>query len=204
MKNLRQASLRLCACAALLASAAALQGCFPVIVGGAAATAFAVSDRRQPEVILGDKRIEYTASNRIGDVWGGRGAHINISSYNYTVLLTGEAPTPEAKAEIEKIASEVPQVKNVVNEVEVAGKTSGTSRSSDTIITGKVKGNLLSDAKGRYEPDQVKVVTERAVVYLMGLVTRQEAEDITEVARTTSGVLKVVRVFEYIQPPAKP
>jgi osmotically-inducible protein OsmY len=126
-----------------------------------------------------------------------------VSSYNYTVLLTGEAPTPEAKAEIENIASQVPNVRNVVNELEVAGRTSLASRSNDTLITGKVKGNLVAEAKDRYQPDQVKVVTERSVVYLLGLITRREAEDITEVVRTTSGVQKVVRVFEYIEPIAK-
>lgn len=188
----------------LLCSAAALlQGCVPaVVVGAGAATAVVVSDRRQPEVILGDKRIEYTGSSRIGDAWGGK-AHINISSYNYTVLLTGEAPTPEAKAAIEKIASEIPQVRNVVNEIEVSGNSSATSRSSDTFITASVKANLISGSKGKFEPDQVKVVTERGVVYLLGLVTREEADAITDVARTTSGVMKVVRVFEYIEPPEK-
>jgi len=185
------------------AGTALLQGCLPAaVVGAGAATAVVVSDRRQPEVVLGDKRIEYTGSNRIGDKWGDK-AHINISCYNYTVLLTGEAPSPEAKSAIEKIAAEVPQVRNVVNEIEVAGNSSGTSRSSDTLITAKVKGNLLSDSKGNFPSDQVKVVTERGVVYLMGLVTRQEADAITDIARSSSGVMKVVRVFEYIEPPTK-
>jgi osmotically-inducible protein OsmY len=94
-------------------------------------------------------------------------------------------------------------VRNVVNEIEVAGSSSFPSRSSDALITSKVKGNLLSEAKDKFQPDQVKVVTERGIVYLMGLVTRQEADAITDITRTTSGVMKVVRVFEYIEPPAK-
>jgi osmotically-inducible protein OsmY len=191
----------LCAAALLVAGTVLLQGCIEAaLIGAATGTAMAATDRRQPEVIIGDKRIEYSGSNRIGNVWGDK-AHINISSFNYTVLLTGEAPTPEAKAEIEKIAAEVPQVRNVVNEIEIGPRSSGASRSSDGFITSKVKGNLFSQAEGRFLPDSVKVVTERGITYLMGLVTRQEAEDITEIARTTSGVKKVVRIFEYIQPP---
>ena len=194
---------RLRAALLLLCSTIALQGCIEAaILGGAAATAVAVSDRRLTEVILGDKRIEYTASNRIGDAVGDQ-AHINVSSYNYTVLLTGEALTPEVKARAEKLAAEVPQVKNVVNEIEVAGRSSLASRSNDSLITTKVKANLISEAGKRYEPEQVKVVTERGVVYLLGLVTRDEADAITDVVRTTPGVQKVVRVFEYILPPAK-
>ena len=91
----------------------------------------------------------------------------------------------------------------MANELAVSGVSSYTVRSNDTLITTKVKGNLVSEAKDRYQPDQVKVVTERGVVYLLGLVTRREAEDVTEVVRTTSGVQKVVRVFEYIEPIAK-
>ena len=130
-------------------------------------------------------------------------AHVNATSYNSTVLLTGEAYTPELKAQAEKIAAEVPQVKNVVNEIELAGRSSLASRSNDGLITTKVKANLISEAGKRYEPEQVKVVTERGVVYLLGLVTRDEADAVTEVVRTTPGVQKVVRVFEYILPPAK-
>jgi len=186
-----------------LGAAAALSGCIPaMILGGAAATAVAISDRRQPEVLLGDNRIEYAVSGRIDDALRDQ-AHINATSYNYTVLLTGEAYTPELKAQAEKIATEVPQVKNVVNEIDVAGRSSLASRSNDSLITTKVKANLISDAGKRYEPEQVKIVTERGVVYLLGLVTREEADAITDVVRSTAGVQKVVRVFEYILPPAK-
>jgi osmotically-inducible protein OsmY len=186
-----------------LGAAAALSGCIPaMILGGAAATAVAISDRRQPEVLLGDKRIEYAVSGRIDDALRDQ-AHINATSYNYTVLLTGEAYTPELKAQAEKIATEVPQVKNVVNEIDIAGRSSLASRSNDSLITTKVKANLISDAGKRYEPEQVKIVTERGVVYLLGLVTREEADAITDVVRSTAGVQKVVRVFEYILPPAK-
>lgn len=204
MKTTERRGARLRAAFLVVSAAMALQGCIEAaILGGAAATAMAISDRRQPEVILGDKRIEYTASSRIGDAVGDR-AHINVSSYNRTVLLTGEALTPEVKAQAEKIATEVPQVKNVVNEIEIAGRSSLTSRSNDSLITTKVKANLISEAGKKYEAEQVKVVTERSVVYLLGLVSRDEADAVTEVVRTTPGVQKVVRVFEYILPPAKP
>jgi len=185
----------------VLAAVAALPGCVPaIILGGAAATAVAISDRRQPEVLLSDKRIEYAVGGRIDDALREQ-AHINATSYNYTVLLTGEAYTPELKAQAEKIATEVPQVKNVVNEIDVAGRSSLASRSNDGLITTKVKANLISEAGKRYEPEQVKVVTERGVVYLLGLVTRDEADAVTDVVRSTPGVQKVVRVFEYILPP---
>jgi osmotically-inducible protein OsmY len=197
MRTRRLAALLL-VCATL-----ALQGCIEaMILGGAAATAMAISDRRQPEVMLGDKRIEVTVSNRVGDAVGEQG-HINVTSYNNTVLLTGEAYTPELKALAEKVAAEVPQVRNVVNEIEIAGRSSLASRSNDSLITTKVKGNLITEAGKKYEAEQVKVVTERSVVYLLGLVTRDEADAITEVVRSTPGVHKVVRVFEYILPPAK-
>jgi osmotically-inducible protein OsmY len=198
----RRARLRgavILACAALT-----LQGCIEAaILGGAAATAMVVTDRRQAEVILGDKRIESTVSTRVGTAVGEQG-HVNVSSYNYTVLLTGEAYTPELKTKAEQVAAEVPGVKHVVNEIDIAGRSSYASRSNDSYITTKVKGNLISGAGEKYEAEQVKVVTERGVVYLLGLVSRNEADAITEVVRTTPGVAKVVRVFEYIQPLPKP
>ena len=200
----RKGAPRLRAAMMIACAALALQGCIEAaILGGAAATAVVVSDRRQPEVILGDKRIEYTVGNRVSAAVGEEG-HINASSYNGTVLLTGEAYTPELKAKAEKVAAEVPQVRNVVNEIEIAGRSSITSRSNDGLITTRVKGNLISDANKRYEPEQVKVVTERGVVYLLGLVSRDEADAITDVVRSTSGVTKVVRVFEYVQPMKQP
>jgi osmotically-inducible protein OsmY len=146
-----------------------------------------------------DQQIESTAGSRVGDALKGQG-HINFTSYNYTVLLTGEVPTTQAKAEVEKIVSEVPQVKTVVNELQIAGTSSAASRSNDAYITSKVKGNFLGN--GKFRPTDIKVVTEAGVVFLLGLVTREEADAATEAARGTGGVQKVVRVFEYIVPPA--
>jgi osmotically-inducible protein OsmY len=186
------------AAALLLVSVAGLQACAQaIIVGGVAAGAMMAADRRQVEVMYGDQRIEFAASDRISDALKGEG-HVSVTSYNYTVLLTGEVPTAQAKVDAEKAASEVPQVKTVVNELQIAGTSSAASRSNDAYLTSKVKSNLLGN--GKVKPTDVKVVTEASVVYLLGLVTREEADAATEIARGTGGVQKVVRVFEYVVP----
>ena len=115
------------------------------------------------------------------------------------MLLTGEVPTAQARTQVEKIVGEVPQVKTVDNELQVADASSAASRGKDAYITSKVKSNFLG--AGKFKPTDVKVVTEAGVVHLLGLVTREEADAATEVARGTAGVLKVVRVFEYFVPP---
>jgi len=185
----------------LLASTAVLQGCAEaLIVGGVAVGVMIAADRRQTEVMFNDQGIEFTAGSKVDEALNGQG-HVNVTSYNYTVLLTGEVPTPQAKADAEKVVSEVPRVKAVVNELQVAGTSSSASRSNDAYVTSKVKSNLLGN--GKVKPTDLKVVTEAGVVYLLGLVTREEADAATEVARGTGGVQKVVRVFEYITPPAK-
>jgi osmotically-inducible protein OsmY len=185
----------------LLAIAATLLGCVEaVIVGGVAAGVVMAADRRQVEVMFADQGIEWTAGSRIDEALKGEG-HVNVTSYNYTVLLTGEVPTVQARADAEKAAGEVPKVKTVVNELQVAGTSSAASRSNDAYITSKIKSNFLGN--GKFKPTDVKVVTEASVVYLLGLVTREEADAATEVARSTGGVQKVVRAFEYIAPPTK-
>ena len=185
---------------AALGAAVALSGCFgALLVGGATGAAVVANDRRAGEVVLGDERVELTAGNRLAGSFGDR-AHINVTSYNYTVLLTGEVPDEKTKEEAEKIVSQVERVKTVVNELQIAGVSSLASRGNDTYLTGRVKAAFV--AAQNFSPNHVKVVTEAGVVYLMGLVTRKEADDATEIARNISGVRKVVRVFEYILPPA--
>jgi osmotically-inducible protein OsmY len=185
----------------LLASTVLLQACVEaLIVGGVAVGVMMAADRRQTEVMLADQGIEFGAGSKIDEALKGQG-HINVTSYNYTVLLTGEVPTAQAKADAEKAASEVPKVRTVVNELQIAGTSSTASRSNDAYITSKVKSNFLGN--GKFKPTDIKVVTEASVVYLLGLVTREEADAATEVARGTGGVQKVVRVFEYVTPPAK-
>jgi osmotically-inducible protein OsmY len=186
----------------VLVCAALLQACVESLILGTVATSVIVAvDRRQPEVMFGDQRIEIVASNRIGDALAGQG-HVNVTSYNYMVLLTGEVPTAQVKGEADRVASEVPQVKTVINELQVAGASSMASRSNDGYITSKVKSNFLGADK--FRSTSVKVVTEAGVVYLLGLVTREEADAATEVARGTAGVQKVVRVFEYVTPVPAP
>ena len=192
------ASVRLAAAALALSLAPLLQGCFPVVAAGAGTAAMVASDRRQPDVMLGDERIELTAGSRISERVKDQ-AHVNVTSFNQTVLLTGEAISERIKGEVEKTVAEIPQVKSVVNELQIAGPTSFASRSNDTYLTGRIKANFVTASK--FAANDVKVVTEDSVVYLLGLVTRKEADDATELTRSTSGVKKVVRVFEYIAAP---
>jgi len=188
---------------AVLALSALASGCAPLIVGGAVAGGAMVAvDRRQPDIMATDERIEIQASSRISDKLKDQG-HVNVTSYNRQVLLTGEATTEALKQEAERIAQGVSEVRGVVNELQISAPTSLGARSNDAYITSVVKSRMVSANK--FNTVHVKVVTEASVVYLMGMVTRKEADDATEIARTTSGVKRVVRVFEYIQPPpAKP
>jgi osmotically-inducible protein OsmY len=195
------ALLRFAALALALSLAPLLQGCFPVVVAGAGTAALVATDRRPLDVMLGDERIELTAGRRISELAKDQ-AHVNVTSFNQTLLLTGEAVSAKIKADIEKAVAEIPQVKSVVNELQIAGPSSFASRSNDTYLTGRVKAAFL--AAGKFSANDVKVTTEDGVVHLMGLVTRKEADDATDVARSISGVKKVVRVFEYITAPPKP
>jgi osmotically-inducible protein OsmY len=172
-----------------------LAGCFGAAAVGAGAGALSYSDRRTTEIQVTDEGIELRAGNRISEKHGSN-AHVNVTSYNRTVLLTGEVPDTAAKAGIEKIVSEVPNVRAISNELQIAGASSLTARSNDTYITSKVKARFI-DAN-TFAANHVKVVTEAGVVYLMGMVTQKEANAAVEVARTTGGVQKVVRVFEVI------
>ena len=185
------------AAAAALLAVFMLEGCVEaVIVGGAAATgAFVVADRRQPEIVAGDERVGLTALSRVRNRFGDK-VHFNVTSYNYNVLLTGEVPDAQTKAEIEKIVMQIAQVKGVVNELQVAGRSTLGARGNDTYLTGRVKAAFV--AENKFAANHVKVVTEAGVVYLLGLVTRKEADDATAIARSISGVGKVVRVFEYL------
>lgn len=186
-----------------------LAGCFGAAAVGVGAGALSYADRRLTEVQLTDEGIEIRAGNRISEKYGDR-VHANVTSYNRTVLLTGEVPDAATKAEVEKLVSGVANVKAISNELQVASVSSLTSRSNDVFITSKVKARFI-DAN-RFAANHVKVVTENSVVYLMGLVTQAESAAAVEVARTTGGVQKVVRVLEVISeeearrlsPPAAP
>jgi osmotically-inducible protein OsmY len=182
---------------ALLVSVVLLQGCFPAMVVGGAGAVMSATDRRTTGAQVEDEEIELKVSGRIGKRYGDR-VHVDVTSFNRSVLLTGEAPEPGIRADIEKIALGVQNVKSVINEIEIAGIPSAPARANDGYLSAKVKGRFL-DA-GKFNPLHVKVVTEAGVVYLMGIVTEQEAADAVEIARTTGGVRKVVKIFEYCKP----
>ncbi len=177
-----------------LAAASLLQGCFPLAAAGVGATAAMLSDRRTTGTYIEDENIEWKIRGQMLQNFGE--AHINITSYNLTVLLTGEAPTEQMKKDIEYAVRNTRGVVSVHNEIAVGGNTSLTARSNDTLITSNVKTRLINN--GKVSATHVKVVTEANVVFLMGIVTRDEGEAAADIARSSSGVSRVVKVFEYI------
>lgn len=184
-----------------LIASAVLSGCAAVAAGGATAAGYGMlHDRRTSGAYLKDEGIEMRASMKLGeDVDITEQAHVNITSYNGTVLLTGEAPTQELRDKIVSVVSMVSGVKVVYNELVVAEPSSLTSRSRDSLITSKVKTSLVGirDLPG-FDATRVKVVTENGTVYLMGLVSKKEADAAAEKARWVNGVKRVAKVFEYI------
>ncbi len=177
------------------ASLVALTGCAPLIIGGAmVGGGLVATDRRTTGIQVEDEGIEIKAAARIRDL--ATLGHINVTSYNRTVLLTGEVPGENEKAQVEAAVQKVENVRNVVNELAVGGNSSLGSRSTDAIISGKVKATMV-DAKD-VMANAYKVVSERGIVYLMGRVTEREATRGADLARSVSGVLKVVRVFEIL------
>ena len=179
----------------LLVLSAVLQGCFPVLATGAGSGALMATDRRSSGIYIEDEAIENKALARIGEQFKQR-VHVNVTSFNRKVLLTGEVPDAATRAGIGKIAAAVENVRDVHNATVVALPSSLTSRSNDALLTSKVKLNFTNNK--RFSPNHVKVVTENEVVYLLGLVKRAEADAASEIASTTGGVRKVVRMFEYL------
>ena len=194
-----------------LAVAASLQACAPLMVGSMVGGAMVATDRRTSGIQLEDENIELKASSRVREMVGGR-VHVNVTSYNRQVLLTGEAPNEQDRQYVAKLVGEVENVRTVLNELVVAPNSGLTDRSTDSLITAKVKAQMV-DSKDIFA-NAYKIVTERGVVYLMGRVTQREADRATEVARQVSGVKKVVRSFEILteaelnalvpEPPKKP
>lgn len=180
---------------AACAVAGALSACAPLIVGSAAVGALVAIDRRTSGAQLEDEGIELRAASRLREALGDR-AHVNVTSYNRQVLVTGEVPNDAARQQVEQIVSRVENVRSVVNELAVLGNTTLAQRSNDVLVTGKVRASLV-DAKDLYA-GAFKVVTERGTTYLMGRVTQREADRATAITRTVGGVQKVVRIFEII------
>jgi osmotically-inducible protein OsmY len=195
MMKSRSPIVRLALCLILAALTPALSGCFPMAVVGIGAGALMVADRRISETYLADEAIEVRASNRLDEMFGSA-THINVTSYNRMVLLTGECLSEEAKAQAERIVADVPNVRSVSNYLLIGGASTLASRSNDAFITSKVKARFVD--YHYFAANHVKVVTEWGTVFLLGLVTQKEADAAVDIARTTGGVLKVVRLFEII------
>ena len=178
-----------------------MYGCAPVVVGGAAATGTAsIHDRRTVGTFVDDQGIEIKARSAINNVKElSDQSHIGIVSYNGIVLLVGQTPSESFRQQAQDIVAGVEKVRHVHNELAIAAPSSLTARSNDTLITSKVKTSLFG-IKGLpdYDPTRTKVVTEDGVVYLMGLMYRNEADAVSERARQVGGVEKVVKLFEYI------
>jgi osmotically-inducible protein OsmY len=180
----------------LIATFCLLQGCVaPILAAGVGAGAFVTAaDRRSTGSIIEDNSISTKSQNRIEEKYKDT-AHVSVTAYNRIALITGTAVSEETKMDIERIVGSVPNVKRIANEV-VVDKTLSSSGGSDALTTTNVKMRFVNNSA--FKSENVKVVTEDGVVYLMGMVTHAEADAASEVASTTSGVTKVVRVFEYI------
>lgn len=186
---------RILLCTAFILSISTqLSGCVAVAAGGAAAGGAAALDRRTAGIYVEDENIEIKSLQQIRKTLGEE-AHVNVTSYNLNVLMTGEVPTQEAKIEAENIVKGIENVKNITNEMVIGPKTSMRDRANDTYLTSVIKSKFVAEKD--FAANSVKIVTEASVVYLMGIVTTREANLATEIARTTNGVAKVVKVFEY-------
>ena len=183
------------ASAVALCATFALSACAPIVVAGAAAgAALVVADRRSAGAQVDDQSIETKAGANANSQWGDR-IHLNVTSFNGIVLLTGEAPDVATRDAVGNMVKAVDRVRSVQNEMVVAPNTPLSSRTNDSYITSKVKTRFVEENK--FPANRVKVVTERQVVYLMGIVTHTEADDAARIAATTTDVKRVVKVFEY-------
>lgn len=176
------------------ASVLLLSGCVPILVGGTAATsASVITDRRTTGNIVSDEVVEKRVNYDITQAVGSDGMHITVTSYDGKVLLSGEVATQEAKDKAQSVAQQSLDVKSVVNELAVQPVTSVTQRLSDSMLATKVRSNIIATKK--ISLNQMKVAVDRGIVYLMGIVTKDEAEITKQVASGVSGVSRVVAVF---------
>jgi osmotically-inducible protein OsmY len=182
--------------ALLVASLPVIHGCAAVVVGGAATGVIMADDRRKAGVYLRDEEIELRALDRLRGDFPQKTVSVSVTSFNHHVLLTGQVPDQATRSKVEETIRAIPNVAKVYNETTVSGVTSFTSEANDASITTKVKTRLVKNSK--VSSNHVKVVTEAGVVYLMGLVTREEGDEAALVAANTSGVIRVVKVFEYL------
>lgn len=180
---------------AVLVLATCMTACAPFLVAGVAGSALVATDRRTSGAQLEDETIELRASAKVRDTFGEK-VHVNVTSYNRQVLLTGEVPSEQERQAVSAIVEKVENVKSVANELSAMPNASLGSRSNDLVVTGKIKATLI-DSRDLFA-NAFKVVTERNTVYLMGRVTQREADSATALIRNVGGVNKVVRMFEII------
>jgi osmotically-inducible protein OsmY len=180
----------------ILIISASLQGCFPVIAAGAGASALIAQDRRTSGAYIEDEAIENKAFDRIGKQYKDT-VHVNVTSYNRNVLISGEVPDEAARVQVEFIVSKIQNVGKIYNELVIAGNRTLASRSNDSLITSNVKMRFVGDK--RFSANSIKVVTENTTVYLMGIVNRAEAAAAGESASASKGVARVVELFEYVE-----
>ena len=183
--------------------ATALQGCAGLLFGGALVTGIGVAitahDRRTLGAIVDDKSLELAITKQINKTFDKK-IHTNLTIFNGTVLLTGEAESKEIADDILKIIQNTANVKRIESDIAIMPQSGIVSRANDATITGKVKIALLSLKLPYFDPTFVNVSTERGKVYIMGLVTKEEARAIIDKARRVRSVKSVTDVFEYIQP----
>ena len=189
MNKTRLAALCIALCIPLL------HGCLPAVVAGGGAAVLMAEDRRSTGTIIDDQTIEGKVRSRINEKYEDL-VHVDLASFNRFVLLIGEVPNQQVKDDIGTIALGVENVRNVQNELMIGRNVSGSTRANDAYLTSKVKARFVSEHK--FQANHVKVITENSVVYLMGLVKKQEGEDAADIASTTGGVQRVVKVFEYL------
>ena len=175
-----------------------IQGCTGVVVGGAAATATAIHDRRTLGVFVEDQTIEFKAGEQLAsDPEIKENSRINVTSYNMVTLMTGQTDSQDLKTRAEQLVANVDRVRRVVNEVEIGSTASLGERTRSAALVAEIKFKLTQIDIPDFDPLRVKVVAERGVVYLMGLLTRAEGDAVTDLVRHISGVRRVVKVFEY-------
>jgi osmotically-inducible protein OsmY len=172
-----------------------LQGCVQVVAAGVGTGVMMAQDRRSNEAFIDDQRLESTISTLLSNDFK-VAMHVNVTSFNLNVLLTGEVPEEYTRAEIGKLASRFEKVRSVNNELAIYANSSLVSRSNDSLITTNVKLRFLNNK--HFNPEHVKVVTENGSVFLLGIVNHAEAVAAAEIASTTSGVKRVVKLFEYL------
>ena len=174
-----------------------LQGCATAIITGAATGVTLAHDRRTTGAVIDDQGIEFKAALAIfnnKDIY--EQSHINVTSYNGIILVTGETLTEQLKQQVSDIVRVIPKARTIHNELIIAAPSSLPSRSSDAWITSKIKAKITSDRQ--IDPFYIKVVTEHGIVYLMGIVNQTESARVVNITSNSAGVQRVVKIFEYL------